>query len=53
MVRMRWFMRSRASIGMAIVSTVANAQIAARIVTMNVGLMKVRSDALPNPLPLG
>ena len=26
MMRMRWFMRSRASIGMAIVSTVAKAQ---------------------------
>ena len=41
MTRMRWFMRSRASIGMAIVSTVAKAQIAASIVTMKVGFMKL------------
>ena len=41
MMRMRWFMRSRASIGMAIVNTVAKAQIAARIVTMKVGLVNV------------
>ena len=46
MMRMRWFMRSCASIGMAIVSTVAKAQIAASMVTRNVGLVKVSMKSI-------
>ena len=50
MVRMRWFMRSRASIGMVIVSTVAKAQIAVSMVTMKVGLMKVSIRCIAGPV---
>ena len=46
MTRMRWFMRSFSSIGMAIVSTVAKAQIAVSTVTSKVGLVKAIDEVL-------
>src|SRR3984893_4405479 len=48
MTRMRWLMRSRASIGIAIVSTVAKAHTAARIVTISVGLAKLLTTSMTN-----
>jgi len=48
---MRWFMRSRANMGIATDSTVANTQIAANTVAKNWGFMTVSTKLIIVQLP--